>query len=336
VLSEPAWRSVPNEPPSAGSDSFDSFEPEDEASRNQRRRKVNWSEFWAADTTESDWLVEPFLVRGRAHALYAPAKTGKSLFALEVAAALATGRPVLRQSPGKPVNVAYLDYEMTEDDLRERLTSLGYDDACDLSHFHYYLLPNLPPLDKAEGGAELESIVVDDQAEAVVVDTTGRAVSGEEDSADTILDYYRHTGLRLKRLGATSLRVDHAGKELTRGQRGTSAKNDDVDIVWQLSAAEGGVTLKATHRRLGWVPDEVHYRRDEDPVLRHVASADMWPAQTSEIAVLLDRHGVPLDASVRSAVTTLRQAGDCRRQDLIRVALKWRRVRQVEHHWAVQ
>jgi len=296
--------------------------------------KVDWPAFWSRDRSEADWLVDPFLVRGRSHAVYAPGKAGKSLFVLNVAVALATGRSTLHQPAGDPVSVTYLDYEMTEDDLQERLSAMGYDEATDLSGFHYYLLPALPPLDTAAGGRALERIIATDRPELVVVDTTARAVAGEENSADTIRDYYRHSGVILKRAGATSLRVDHSGKDLARGQRGSSAKNDDVDIVWQLTPADGGMTLRATHRRLGWVPETVDYRRREDPVLTFAPAPALWPAGTSEIAGLLDHHEVPIDASVRAAKTVLRDAGIGRRQDLVRAALKWRRARLEEQQWA--
>jgi hypothetical protein len=57
---------------------------------------VDWNDFWN-ESDEGDWLAEPFLARGRGHVLYAEAKQGKSLMALAVAAALATGRPFLDQ-----------------------------------------------------------------------------------------------------------------------------------------------------------------------------------------------------------------------------------------------
>jgi hypothetical protein len=88
----------------------------------------------------------------------------------------------------------------------------------------------------------------------VVVDTFGRAVAGEEDRADTVRAFYRYTGARLKRLGVGYLRTDHAGKEVGRGQRGSSAKRDDVDIVWQASRTKAGVMLScANASRLSWV-----------------------------------------------------------------------------------
>src|SRR5262249_22488756 len=74
---------------------------------------VDWKTFWARDHCEEQWFAWPLLAKGRGHALYAPAKAGKSSVLLYVAAAIATGRPLF----GRPVQparrVLYVDYEMT-------------------------------------------------------------------------------------------------------------------------------------------------------------------------------------------------------------------------------
>jgi hypothetical protein len=112
---------------------------------------VDWQKFWHQDHADEEWLAYPIIPKGRAIALYAPAKAGKSTIVLAVAAAVATGRRVLGQRRAEQVDVLYLDYEMTEADLLERLGELGYGPDDDLSRLHYALLPSLPPLDTREG-----------------------------------------------------------------------------------------------------------------------------------------------------------------------------------------
>lgn len=138
----------------------------------EHRGKIDWADFWSRDHSATDWLVEPFPRGGPLSRPNAPGKHGKSLFVLAVAVGLATGRPVLRQQGSEPIEVVYLDYEMTEDDIQERLGAMGYDETSDLAHFHYYLLPNLPPLDTAEGGRELAAIITADRASLVITATT--------------------------------------------------------------------------------------------------------------------------------------------------------------------
>jgi hypothetical protein len=56
----------------------------------------------------------------------------------------------------------------------------------------------------------------------VVIDTVSRAIDGEENSNDTWLN----------QLGIAMIRLDHSGKDETKGMRGGSAKSGDVDAVW--------------------------------------------------------------------------------------------------------
>lgn len=281
---------------------------------------VDWEEFWTKDRREAEWLYDDVLARGRGHAIYAGFKTGKSLFTLSFSVQLAM----------RGVAVVYLDYEMGDDDLYERLLDMGYGPDTDLSHLHYAVLPSLPPLDTDFGALALFSRVDAVQADhpeahvAVIIDTTARAVAGEENSADTYRDFYRSTGLGLKQRGVTWARLDHSGKDRSRGQRGSSAKGDDVDVVWQLTRTDNGIELKRDASRMGWVPAKVTFRQMADP-LRFVRVAEDWPAGTIEIARILDGLGVPVNAGERPAGYALRDAGHQRTQAVIRAAQKYRR-----------
>ncbi len=293
--------------------------------------RVSWDELWASEQSEEDWLAEPIVARGRGHALYAPAKVGKSLLMLEGAAALASGRPWLDQAAGAPRSVLYLDMEMTRDDLRERLEDLGYGPDDDLSHLNYHLLPDLPPLDHAEGGEAVAELVAGYGAELVVVDTLAQVVTGKENDADTYRAFFRHTGVEVKRAGAALVRLDHAGKDIDKGQRGSSGKADDVDVVWRLAAADGaGLTLSCTHHRMAWVPEKVELLRKTDP-LRHVRTGDSWPAGTSEAARRLDALGVGAEESRRVAGRRLREDGRGGvRNEVVAAAQRFRRARPEE------
>lgn len=300
-------------------------------------RLIEWDTFWATEHAGEDWLVEPFLARARQTVLYALTKAGKSLLALEVAAAVATGRPVLDRPVSPPVHVLYLDYEMTENDLRERLEALGYGPGDDLSHFHYALLPNIAPLDTPEGGRAIIELLAAVHAELVVIDTFGRAVQGEENASDTIRAYYRNTGVHLKAANATVLRSDHQGKDESRGQRGTSAKNEDVDVVWHLAARDPDpdgvsiVKLTLGYSRVGWAPQSIDLRRETNPNLRHIQPlTGSWPAGTKEAADLLDRFDAPIDVSKRKASNLLRDHGWRGRNEVLGAAVRYRRQRAAQ------
>ena len=249
----------------------------------------------------AQWLIEPIIPAGKSVALYAAGKTGKSLLALDLVAAAASGRPILGGAPLEtPINILYVDQEMTQPDLQERLHSLGYTkrDPTLKKHLHYSQLYPWPPLDTKAGGDELLDLALDVGAQLVVIDTLIRTVSGEENSADTIKNFYRHTGMALKEAGIALLRIDHAGKDLTRGQRGTSAKRDDVDVVWLLKPATGNLpgktmlTLESTSR-VNWIPEDIHITRNDGPPLAHVIPSVLQLSSADiEIVDYLQDHGL--------------------------------------------
>jgi hypothetical protein len=295
-----------NVPPSPESVAHDESEGDEQPSI-----FLDWSAFANRDEGERRWLVEGFWPWGRAMALWAGAKTGKSELALWCAAKLALGEHPWTDASVEPVDVVYLDLEMTEDDLDDRLSDFDFDPLA-LGHLHYALLPPLHALDDEKGGRQIEALVAEVGARAVVIDTFSRTVAGDENVADTAQAFYRHTGSRLKRAGVGYLRLDHAGKDLAKGQRGSSAKRDDVDVVWLMSRAGAGVVLDCSgSSRLSWVGPTLRLDRVElDGVLSYSAPLQMgWPAGTAEKVKELDALGLPLDISRRSARIALATAG---------------------------
>jgi hypothetical protein len=305
--------------------------PEDNvqtAARDWGIAPIDWEAFWASEAPEQEWGLEPLVPSGRCTAIYAPAKLGKSLLALDAIAARATGRPVLGAAALDPINCMYLDLEMTEADLRERLTDLGYGPDDDLSRLHYFQLPTLPPLDTELGGEMITGLATELGVSLVAIDTMARAVSGNENDADTYRDFYRFTGRQLKAAGIGVLRLDHQGKDAALGQRGSSAKADDLDVVFRMSAIDlRTMKLTRTHSRIPWGPSEITIVRHEEPLLRHVITGDAFPAGTHDCVLALDELDVPLDASSAKATETLRRAGKGTRKLVVLAALKARRSR---------
>lgn len=283
---------------------------------------VDWSTFWDRERKHADWLFRDVLARGRGHSVYAAAKTGKSLFLLFAVVSIVAADP--------EVVAVYLDYEMTDDDLHERLTDMGYGPDVDLSRFYYALLPSLPPLDTELGAAYLLATLDALRAQhptssfVVIIDTTSRATAGKENDADTIRAFYRCTGLRLKQRGITWARLDNAGKVADAGQRGSSAKGDDVDVVWKLARTDAGFELTRDYARMVWVPETVTFAEGSNP-LRFVPTAVAWPKGTASCAAVLDELDVPTNATVDEAVAALRDADQKTRRAVVAKALKYRR-----------
>lgn len=276
---------------------------------------VDWKTFWSLEHATEEWLAKPLIAKGRQTALFAGAKTGKSWLTLNVVAALASGKPILGQPAQPPIHCLYLDYEMIESDLYERLEQFGYTEDDDLSHLHYALIPNLPPLNTTEGASAIMKLVELTKAEVVVIDTTGRAIDGEENSADSYREFARTTGLSLKRANVACVRTDHAGKDggKKQGQRGSSAKNDDVDIVYRLDKSDDGLTLKRTHTRISWVPETVNLVVEDfdDIITIRLRSKEQrgWTIKEIAIAHRLDELGFPIDIGVNEVQRQLKEQG---------------------------
>jgi hypothetical protein len=195
---------------------------------------IDWQQLWD-DESEEEWIAYPLLPARRLIALYSAPKVGKSLLLLELAAGIASGRPVLGNPPGPKRVVLYVDFENDpKADIRERLQNMGYAPS-DLGNLKVLSFPNMAALDSAKGSEQLMAAVEAFGAEVVIIDTVSRAISGDENENDTWLDFYRHTGLKLKQAEVALVRLDHAGKDEAKGQRGGSAKSGDVDAVWRMT-----------------------------------------------------------------------------------------------------
>lgn len=288
---------------------------------------IDWPGFWSKDHTHEQWAMWPLVPAGRSIALYAPAKAGKSTIVLAAVIAAACGLPVFNVWDTEATDILYLDYEMTESDIYERLTDLGFGPDADLSHLHYAMLPSMFPLDTEGGSHQIVRLAESVNAKIVVIDTFSRAVKGEENDADTSRNFYRFTGMALKARGIACLRTDHAGKQLDAGQRGSSAKNDDVDVVWSLEKADRGVKLTRTHSRVSWVPEVVQVeqiQRDDGTTTYQIAQRRIWPAGIPELGEIMNALNIPLKATLREAGKTLREADHAARNEKIRLAQEWR------------
>lgn len=253
---------------------------------------LDWHIVWAANDEEIPWLVDPIFERGKLYALFSKAGTGKSLLVLECAAAFATGRPVLGNPSREPMVVLYVDFENDPVDLVERLCAFGYGPA-DLGNLRYLSFPSLPALDSPRGGKHLTAVVDRHGAQVVVIDTVSRTIEGPENDNDTFHSLYRNALLPLKSRGVTVIRLDHAGKDDDRGQRGASAKDSDVDVTWKLEqTSQTTFRLVRGKHRNNHNPEYVDLTRKFMP-LRHVAEADtdVDPA-VAAIIRQLDSHNV--------------------------------------------
>jgi hypothetical protein len=279
-------------------------------------QEIDWHALWA-DQTEEEWIIEPLLPARRLVALYSAPKVGKSLLMLELAAAVATGRPVLGTTPERR-HVLYVDFENDPvGDIRTRLQDMDHQPEQLAGWLHYLSFPTLSALDSESGSLQLLAAVNHYQAEVVFIDTVSRSVKGEENENDTWLNFYRHTGLKLKQAGVALMRLDHSGKDETKGQRGGSAKVGDVDAVWRMKRLTGDdgeaflLTCEAHRFQLDSGSDEVVLDRHTDPLRHEIrgGGAEEYRSDLAYWADALDKLECATDASRDEARAELKNAG---------------------------
>jgi hypothetical protein len=273
---------------------------------------LEWDPFFATDFGRVELLPGKLMAPGQQITIVGDGKAGKSLLVQEWLWRMATGQSFLGDRPQAPIPLLYVDAENGHQDIQERFVSYGGGPGR-MGLMSYASFPPIRPLDTAGGGADLMAMVKETEAQLVCLDTVSRFISGPENDADTWLSLYRHTLLPLKRAGIASVRLDHLGKDGERGARGSSAKTQDVDHVWELRYQGGGVVvLKRTHTRTGIGPEQFvmvrQARKDGDRYLpgqtRHVLQTyehleQNIPGSDEHIIMALDGAGVPFDAGNR-------------------------------------
>jgi hypothetical protein len=311
------------EPPDAGQQ-----DKEDQDVRSLLPR-IDWHALWANEE-EEEFISYPLIPRRRLIAIYSSPKVGKSLLMLELAAAVSCGRTVLGHTPSKRYRVLYVDFENDpRGDIRPRLEDMGYEPD-NLDHLDYLSFPSLSALDSERGGWELLAATDAYGSEFVVIDTISRAVAGEENSNDTWLDFYRHTGLKLKQAGVTLIRLDHSGKDDGKGQRGGSAKAGDVDAVWWLTkVTDERFRLECTYTRPRLDTKSLHLTRQSDPLRHDVDNLSGITDREAKIAHIVkeaDDARLPADTSRRDLQAWGKLRGTKARNDVWTEAARLRKV----------
>lgn len=201
-------------------------------------RVLDLQEMLTIEMPPREYIVHPIIPEQGLCLLYAARGVGKTHAALSIAYAVASGGNVLRWTCPKPRPVLYIDGEMPFPAMQERLAALVQaHDAEPDPRFLRILTPDMqgenpmPNIATHEGQTALSPYL--EGIDLVVVDNlatlarNGRA--NDEESWLPIQEWI----LGLRRRGISVLIVHHAGKN--GGQRGTSAKEDVLDVVISLS-----------------------------------------------------------------------------------------------------
>lgn len=243
----------------------------------ERTGLIDWVELWADETPER-WFVPDLLCEGRGHGCPAPSGIGKSLLWQEVGAGLSAGRSVLGFPAQEPIKVLYLDHENTpKGDVKPRLIAMGFTPD-ELTNFSYLSFPSIESLNTKLGGQSLSQLLDHFEPQLVFIDTFSRFVDGDENSSKVAQDFYEFAGRELKKRNIAYLRIDHVGKDASKGARGSSAKVDDLDLIWTMSKTkEPNVFLMKNEKaRVPVTNTELLIERTFSPLKHTVRSGVDW------------------------------------------------------------
>ena len=297
-------------------------------------RSLDWKVLDETNFSATEFLTRPLLSPGGQIAIIGDGKVGKSLFCFEWAWRLALGQPFLGWEPKRPYRVLYIDQENSHPELQRRLRTTGFR-GMDGTNLTYVSFANIGALDTPAGGADLMNLVGWSNPDVVMLDTVSRMIEGEENSADTWLQLYRLSLRPLKDRGVACVRLDHFGKDRSRGSRGSSAKSQDVDHVWEMTDQPGaGLILRRTHTRNGIGESILWLRRTGDPTepgttTHEVVSND--PGIQEKFIIrdrwnkMLTEGGVPYSASRTIVAKFLRDRGEKVRTEDAGELVQWRK-----------
>lgn len=264
---------------------------------------LDWAAFLETDLGAMKWHAGQLLEQGQQMSLIGAGKVGKSLLTLEWAVAMSAGYSFLGDEKRESIPVLYLDQENSPRDIQRRIKALGYQ-ADELKNLTYLSFPSVGPLDTRDGAAALMKRVNQFNPQVVILDTVSRFISKPENDSNTWLELYNLSLKRLKARGISLIRLDHFGKDTDRGGRGSSAKTQDIDHVWELTE-QGRDTfrLRRTYTRSGLGPDDLmltrHGAPGENGTTWHEVRADgprPFEGLAAQAAVKqLDLAGIPID-----------------------------------------
>lgn len=193
------------------------------------------------DFPPMETLLTPWLCKQHLSMVHSWRGVGKTHFALGVAYAVAGGGTFLKWNAEKPRRVVYIDGEMAGAAIKARIAAIveSSPEECEPPVGYFKIItPDaqplpLPDLSTAEGQKALAPCIAD--ADLIVVDNLSCLMrSGSENDAESWLPVAAWA-LELRRQGKAVLFVQHDGKG--GQQRGTSKKEDVMDVVIQLQHA---------------------------------------------------------------------------------------------------
>jgi hypothetical protein len=171
---------------------------------------------------------------------YGAPGVGKSFLAMEIAGAVAAGRPAMAglwETPGK-ANVLFVDGEMLPKAIQDRIEMLGMGNCRVLSKAELEANNVVPAMNLADEEVRkgLEEQIMLGQFKLVILDNIFSLVTGIDPNSSRDWEPINLWLLRLRAKGVSTILIHHTGK--SGDQMGTAAKLFNVNLALALREAE--------------------------------------------------------------------------------------------------
>lgn len=207
----------------------------------EHRGTVSELERIAVELVAQPMAFRHFMPRDRVSLLVAHGGTGKSMQALLMAVAVATGMPVGGYTPEIKGPVLYLDWEEEDDRThRARLTRLAHGLEIDVPHGIFHFLARGPLLDIEDEILELCQKL---EPVFIIADSLGSALPNSNLNDAAVAT--QATAI-LKRFPGTKLAIAHPSKQTVRD--GGGGNLGAIGSVFFWNGVRASYTLKAGHR----------------------------------------------------------------------------------------
>ncbi|NLE25209.1 MAG: AAA family ATPase [Clostridiaceae bacterium] len=223
-------------------------------------------DFLGKSFPERKMIFDPWLRQGTICLVYAKRGCGKSWFSLSLAVAATRGLEIANWKTINPVGCLYLDGEMACDELQSRLKKLTSGHSFPLAPLNivsseYMKSKNKPTIDLTNEKCRkdiLKSLKENKNFGLLVIDNLSCLTPRISENSKASWDDINQWLLELRADGIAVILVHHTGKD--GKQRGTSAREDNIDISISLTEAydypsKGGAKfivgfdkLRAVHR----------------------------------------------------------------------------------------
>jgi hypothetical protein len=208
------------------------------------------------------FLIDGYLQQGTVGLLVGKYGTAKSFLALDWGASIAAGTPWQKRDIPVGGNVLYVAAEGGMGMGRRRMA--WQQERVKIRDETFYFIPQPVPLGTEEGTRFLADTIRYLGTNFIVIDTLARSIAGlnENDAMDmgVIIDALYQLRDALSTEGTTVLVVQHQGKDDTRGARGSSRLESDVDFCFKITDKETHFALTNTKVKDDARPEPFNFR----------------------------------------------------------------------------